>query len=155
MENSERWYCLKCGAINGPARKICHSCGEPKPGKPLIDEKIKTEEIVLTTAPSIDGYRVVNTLDIVTAECVYGINLFRDFFAEVTDFFGGRSSATQKVLRAARETCLNELRKEAGMKYANAVIAVKLDYSEFTGKGKSMLLLVASGTAVKVEKTEY
>jgi uncharacterized protein YbjQ (UPF0145 family) len=79
-------------------------------------------------------------------------NLFSDFFAGMTDFFGGRSDSTQKVLRDARRTCLYELKKEAYEGGANAVIAVKLDYSEFTGKGKSMLFLVASGTAVQVEK---
>jgi len=33
------------------------------------------------------------------------------------------------------------------------VIGVKLDYSEFSGGGKSMLFLVASGTAVKLRQT--
>lgn len=79
------------------------------------------------------------------------MNIFRDYFAAVTDIFGGRSSATQRVLRDARKTCLAELKKEADELGANAVIAVKLDYSEFSGGGKSMLFLVASGTAVVIE----
>lgn len=108
--------------------------------------------MILTTAPSLDGYKVVETLDIVTAECAFGMNIFRDFFAGITDVVGGRSNATQKVLRDTRKVCLNELRKEAAMIGADAVIAVKLDYSEFSGKGKSMLFLVASGTAVKIDK---
>ncbi|MBK8638308.1 MAG: YbjQ family protein [Chromatiaceae bacterium] len=69
------------------------------------------------------------------------------------DFFGGRSNATQKVLKAARKTALEELRKEAEELGANAVIGVRLDYSEFSGDGKSMLFLVASGTAVVVERS--
>jgi hypothetical protein len=32
------------------------------------------------------------------------------------------------------------------------VIAVDLDYSEFSGQGKSMMLLVATGTAVQLER---
>ena len=79
------------------------------------------------------------------------MNIFRDIFAEVTDFFGGRSKASQKVLRDARKHCLNELRQEAKELGANAVIGVDLDYSEISGKGKGMLFLVASGTAVKVK----
>ena len=35
---------------------------------------------------------------------------------------------------------------------ADAVIGVDLDYSEFSGGGKSMLFIVASGTAVKLKK---
>jgi uncharacterized protein YbjQ (UPF0145 family) len=115
------------------------------------NERIK--QIILTTAPSIEGYRIEETIEIVTAECVYGVNAFRDFFSGMTDFFGGRSSANQKVLRDARLTCLSELKVEANMVGANAVIAVKLDYSEISGGGKSMLFLVASGTAVKISKT--
>ena len=50
-----------------------------------------------------------------------------------------------------RETCLSELKVEADQLGANAVIGVDLDYSEISGGGKSMLFLVASGTAVVVE----
>jgi uncharacterized protein YbjQ (UPF0145 family) len=82
------------------------------------------------------------------------MNLFRDFLAGLTDAFGGRSESTQKVLRDARRECLRELREEALRHGANAVIAVDLDYSEFSGQGKSMLFLVASGTAVLVEPLE-
>jgi uncharacterized protein YbjQ (UPF0145 family) len=73
----------------------------------------------------------------------------------MSDFFGGRSGTTQNKLREARQYCLSELRAEAQSLGANAVIAVSLSYSEFSGQGKSMLFLVASGTAVVVvEKFE-
>ncbi len=108
--------------------------------------------IILTTADSLEGYKVTKTLEVITAECVFGMNFLRDFFSSFTDFFGGRSNATQKVLKDARKTALEELRKEAEQLGANAVIGVRLDYSEFSGDGKSMLFLVASGTAVVVER---
>ncbi|MCO5763063.1 MAG: YbjQ family protein, partial [Chromatiaceae bacterium] len=95
--------------------------------------------ITLTTAQALDGYRVTQTLEVITAECVFGMNFLRDFFSSFTDFFGGRSGATQKVLKDARKTALEELRKEAAELGANAVIGVRLDYSEFSGGGKSML----------------
>jgi uncharacterized protein YbjQ (UPF0145 family) len=112
----------------------------------------KASDVIVTTSSQLEGYRVVETLDVVTAECVFGMNIFRDMFAGVRDFFGGRSSATQKVLRDARISCLDELREEAKSVGGNAVIAARLDYSEFSGGKKSMLFLVASGTAVVVEK---
>ncbi len=111
-----------------------------------------SQEIILTTEPAMEGYRVTERLGVITAECVFGMNLFRDMFASVRDIFGGRSKASQKVLRDARETCLNELREEAAERGANAVVAIDLDYSEISGNGKSMLFLVASGTAVRVTK---
>jgi uncharacterized protein YbjQ (UPF0145 family) len=106
--------------------------------------------VLLTTASSLEGYRITRTIDVVSAECAFGINVLRDLFAAVSDFFGGRSESTQKVLRDARITCLRELRREAVAVGANAVIGVRLDYSEFTGHGKSMLFLVATATAVDV-----
>lgn len=112
----------------------------------------RLRDMIVTTAPSVEGHHITQQLGIVTAECVFGMNMFRDFFAAVRDVFGGRSAATQQVLRDARETCLRELKEEAIARGANAVIAVDLDYSEFSGEGKSMLFLVASGTAVKVEQ---
>jgi len=77
--------------------------------------------------------------------------MFRDIFASLSDVFGGRSNASQKILRDARKICLRELKKEAMEIGADAIIAIKLDYNEFSGAGKSMLFLVASGTAVKIE----
>lgn len=106
------------------------------------------EKVVVTTTPSVEGCRVVRVVDVISAECVFGMNVFRDFFAALTDIFGGRSGASQKVLRDARKTCIHELKAEAHSLGANAVIGVSLDYSELSGQGKSMLFLVATGTAV-------
>lgn len=108
-------------------------------------------DIIVTTEPVMSEFKVVERLEVITAECVFGMNLFRDFFASITDILGGRSSSSQKILRDARKTCLTELRREALIAGANAVIAVDLDYNEISGDGKSMLFLVASGTAVRVE----
>ena len=108
-------------------------------------------DIIVTTEPVMNEYRVVERMEVITAECVFGMNLFRDFFASITDILGGRSSSSQKVLRDARRTCLTELRREALIAGANAIVAVDLDYNEISGDGKNMLFLVASGTAVRVE----
>lgn len=111
--------------------------------------------IVLTTSFLLAGRKVEREIEIVTAECVFGMNIFRDIFASARDFFGGRSVATQKVLRDARRVALRELRKEALMVGADAVIAVDLDYQEVAGVGGGgMIMLVASGTAVTTRKTD-
>ncbi|MDC3247539.1 YbjQ family protein [Gammaproteobacteria bacterium] len=112
----------------------------------------KASHIKLTTTMTFANHEVEEELDVITAECVFGMNIFRDFFSELTDFFGGRSKASQKVLRDARKTCLEELRIEAAEIGADGVVGIDLDYSEISGKGKSMLFLVASGTAVKFKK---
>lgn len=117
----------------------------------VIDELGK--ELIVTTETTLSGYEIDERIDVITAECVFGMNIFRDMFAGIRDIIGGRSSASQKVLRDARHTSLTELRREALIAGANAVIAVDLDYSEISGDGKSMLLVVVSGTACRVRKT--
>ena len=114
----------------------------------VIDELAK--DLIITTEFNMPEYTVTKRLEIITAECVFGMNLFKDMFAGIRDILGGRSASSQKVLRDARHTCLTELRREALIVGANAVIGVDLDYSEISGDGKSMLFVVASGTAVTV-----
>jgi len=80
------------------------------------------------------------------------MNIIRGFFANNRDFFGRRSKARQEVLRDARNTCLDELKIEAHALGADGVMGIDLDYSEISGGGKGMLLLVASGTAVKLKR---
>jgi uncharacterized protein YbjQ (UPF0145 family) len=125
----------------------------------LTEAEVKTqkrdeaiEKIPLTTTLEFPEYEIQNTLEIITAECVFGMNIFRDMFAGIRDLVGGRSDATQKVLRDARKTCLYELKAEAYELGADGVIGIDLDYQEFSGQGKGMLFLVASGTAVKFKK---
>lgn len=115
----------------------------------VIDEIAK--DLIVTTEFSMAEYTVTQRIEVITAECVFGMNLFKDFFAGIRDIFGGRSSSSQKVLRDARRTCLTELRREALIVGANAIVGVDLDYSEISGDGKSMLFVVVSGTAVTVE----
>jgi|TARA_B100001094_G_C17978837_1_gene694170 uncharacterized protein YbjQ (UPF0145 family) len=112
----------------------------------------QASHIRLTTTMSFANHEIEEELDVITAECVFGMNVFRDFFAGLTDFFGGRSKASQKVLRDARKACLDELRIEAVEIGADGVVGIDLDYSEISGKGKGMLFLVASGTAVRFKK---
>ncbi|MFG6178625.1 YbjQ family protein [Halomonas sp. THAF12] len=111
-----------------------------------------SDRLLLTTSSHLEGYRVTEHLDIVSAECVFGMNVFKDMFSGLRDFFGGRNKSSQDALRDARIACLDELRREAEALGANAVIGVDLDYSEISGGGKSMLFLVATGTAVKVTR---
>lgn len=110
-------------------------------------------EMQMTTAPYIENYKIVKTIEIVSAECVFGLNIIKDVVMSFTDFFGGRSGTAQSALRQARVRCLDELKREAALAGGNAVIGVDLDYSEFSGKGAGMLFLVATGTAVVVEKS--
>jgi uncharacterized protein YbjQ (UPF0145 family) len=110
----------------------------------------KLGAIILTTSFQVAGAEIVREIEIVSAECSYGMNFFRDLSVAARDLVGGRSESMQKVLRDARRTVLTELRAEAFAVGADAVIAVDLDYQTIND-GK-MLMLVASGTAVKITR---
>lgn len=111
-----------------------------------------SNRIILTTAFTVANHDIVEEIDIVTAECAYGMNIFKDFFASIRDFVGGRSESVENVLKDAKETTMNELRAVARHMGADAVIGIDLDYHELAGGGKNgMLLVVASGTAVKLK----
>lgn len=130
------------------------SCAlDPKERQRFLDEKNDKliSAMVVTTTHKIDGFKVEKYVDVVSAECVFGMNIFSDILASFSDFFGGRSGTSQNALRKARETAIRELKSEALRIGANAVIGVEMDYSELSGQGKSMLFLVATGTAVIVK----
>jgi uncharacterized protein YbjQ (UPF0145 family) len=80
-----------------------------------------------------------------------GTNVFRDFFAGLRDIVGGRAAGYDRSLREARETALEEMVTEAEQLGANAVVGVDVDYESVqVGEGNSMLMVSASGTAVKL-----
>jgi len=166
--------CVECGKSMGFADKVnaksydgkCIGCtkalqdnhGKSKEDLEVIKTQVAADEqkeaainsIVLTTetAPNLN---ITKRIEIVTAECAFGMNIFKDLFAGVRDIVGGRSEAVQKTMRDSRKTVLYELKKEAYEVGANAVVGVDLDYVELSNAG-SMVMLVASGTAVVIEE---
>ena len=105
--------------------------------------------MILSTTNTIEGKQVNDYLGIVTGETIIGANIFKDFFASIRDIVGGRSGSYERVLREAKDTALKEMQEEAIKLNANAVIGVDLDY-ETVGKNGGMLMVTASGTAVKL-----
>ncbi len=105
--------------------------------------------MIVTTTPSVEGRPVRAYLGIVTGESVMGANVLKDLFASVRDIVGGRSGTYERELARARKLALKELEEEAGDLGADAVVGVDLDY-EVLGERNGMLMVSASGTAVKL-----
>ena len=104
--------------------------------------------MIISTTNTLEGKKITSYLGIVTGETIIGANIFRDFFAGIRDIVGGRSGAYEEVLKEARETALKELEEKATQAGANAIIGVDLDYETI---GQSMLMVTASGTAIRYE----
>jgi len=106
--------------------------------------------MIITTTPTVEGKTIKDYLGVVAGEAIMGANMFRDLFAGIRDIVGGRSGAYEKELKAAREIAFRELEESASALGANAVVAVDIDY-EVLGEKNGMLMVSASGTAVRVE----
>lgn len=105
--------------------------------------------MLVTTTAVLEGKPIRDYLGVVTGEVIVGANIFKDLFASVRDVVGGRSGSYESTLRDARSTALAEMMQEARQLGADAVIGVDLDY-ETVGQGGSMLMVTATGTAVKL-----
>ena len=105
--------------------------------------------MILTTTPSIEGKTIHSYHGIVCGEAILGAHIFKDLFAGIRDLVGGRSATYEKELSRARAIALDEMGQSAAELGANAVVGIDLDY-EVIGQSGSMLMVTASGTAVKV-----
>lgn len=105
--------------------------------------------MIITTTPSVEGRQIAEYRGVVTGEAILGANIFKDLFAGIRDIVGGRAGAYEDELRKARTIAFQELEAAAQQLGADAVVGVDLDY-ETVGQGGSMLMVTASGTAVRL-----
>jgi len=105
--------------------------------------------MLLTTTPTIEGSPIQKYIGIVTSEAIIGANIVKDLFAGIRDIVGGRSGTYERVIEEARMNALRELEIKANNMGANAVVGIDLDF-ETVGSGGSMLMVVATGTAVRI-----
>ncbi|HSV29937.1 MAG TPA: YbjQ family protein [Candidatus Omnitrophota bacterium] len=106
--------------------------------------------MIVTTTDAIEGAAIAQYLGIVSGDAVMGANIFRDLFASVRDVVGGRAGSYESLLQQAKETALAEMTERARALGADAIVAVDLDYEVIGGDNKTMLMVSANGTAVKL-----
>ena len=105
--------------------------------------------MILTTTQTIEGRTIVEYKGIVFGEVISGVNIFKDFGAGIRNLIGGRSSSYEKELLEARRKALSELEERARLMGSDAVVGIDIDY-EVLGEGGGMLMVTASGTAVRL-----
>ena len=105
--------------------------------------------MITTTTHSVEGRKITAYMGITVGEAIVGANIFKDLFAGIRDIVGGRSGAYEKEMQKARTIALQEMEQRAASLGADAVVGVDLDY-EVLGQGNGMLMVSASGTAVKL-----
>ncbi|HJF55373.1 MAG TPA: putative heavy metal-binding protein [Anaerotruncus colihominis] len=106
--------------------------------------------MIMTTTPLIEGRRITEYKGVVFGEVIAGVDFVKDFTAGLSNFFGGRSNTYEQELMQARQTALKELSDRAAALGADAVVGIDIDY-ETLGSNNGMLMVTASGTAVRIE----
>ena len=105
--------------------------------------------MILTTTPSVEGHTITEYKGVVFGEVISGVNFIRDFAASIRNIVGGRSGSYEEELITARTKAMNEMSERAAQLGADAVVGIDIDY-EVLGDNNGMLMVTASGTAVKL-----
>lgn len=111
--------------------------------------------MIVTTTSNLDGYRIIEYRGMVNANIVIGTSFFSDFSASVTDVFGGQSQTYMNHMNNLHNNLIQQLISKATLKKADAIIAVKIDFDQISGKGSQMFMANAQATCVKIIEECY
>lgn len=107
---------------------------------------------IISTTNNIEGRPIKKYIDAICVNVVVGTNIFSDFAASLTDFFGGRSGSYKRKLELIYNEASKELKDKALNLGANAIVGFNVDFDEISGKDKSMFMVSVSGTACIIEE---
>ena len=138
---------LRCMALSRILRN--HSCLADISLKMCTFESLNIQIMILTTTPSVEGRTIAEYKGVVFGEVISGVNFLRDFAASIRNIVGGRSGSYEEELIKARNQAMEEMCSRARSLGADAVVGIDIDY-EVLGEGGGMLMVTASGTAVKL-----
>lgn len=111
-------------------------------------------KFLISTTNNIEGTPIKKYIGAICSNIVIGTNVFSDFAASFTDFFGGRSDSYKKKLEIIYDEASKELKQKALNIGANCIIGFKVDFDEISGKDKSMFMVSVSGTACVIDCPE-
>lgn len=109
------------------------------------------KKIFTATTQTVEGARIETYKGLISSHIVIGTNFFADFGASLTDVFGGYSDTYQNKLQKIYTAAISELENKAAAQGCNAVVGIRMDFSEISGKGKSMFMVSAYGTGVVIK----
>ena len=109
------------------------------------------KRLFITTTNNVDNGKAVEYYGVVSSHIVAGTGFLSDFAASVSDIFGGRSGSYRRQLESLYDEALDELSDKAHLLGANSILGLKIDMDNISGKGMSMFMITAVGTAAKVE----
>lgn len=106
--------------------------------------------MIITTTPTIEGRPASEHLGIVSGQFVNGMSLLGHLLERIRGIFGGQSPFHKNEVIETREAAVREMVTQAEALGADAIVGFGCSYSMISG-GR-VVLIVASGTAVKLAK---
>ncbi|MFQ6095341.1 MAG: heavy metal-binding domain-containing protein [Candidatus Bathyarchaeia archaeon] len=134
--------CPKCGAEVAEGTRFCPKCGSP------LSQAV--EAFLITTTPSIPGYRIKKVLGVVTGLTPRTRGVLGKFLAGIQTMFGGEVTAFTKELEKAKTEAIERIKGKALALGANAIVGLDLETSDL-GLQAGVVVVSATGTAVIVE----
>ena len=104
---------------------------------------------LVTTAFTLDGYRIVRTLGVVRGITVRSRSIIGNVGVAIQVLFGGNITLLQELCARARQEAFLVMMEHATQHGANAVVGMRYDATEIMSGVTEVL---AYGTAVVVEK---
>lgn len=109
------------------------------------------KDVMITSASSFDGYEIKEYVDFLSHQIVFSSNFVQELAANIADSVGGEGRALSDKLEEATDTAMREFSEIAKERGANAVINIKINYTNLSGSVASVFI---SGTAVKIQEKE-
>ena len=164
-ENSNK-ICCKCGKksgfMSGPLFEIegqfyCGDCeSEVKrkiqvPISPQNDQSLKDSinNVLIVTTMKLEGMKIIKYFDFISSEYIMGTGWLTENLSAVSDVFGTSSVAYQDKMVKAKNNAFYEIKKQALLLGANAIIGADIKY--VVTSVKNLIIVVVSGTPVILE----
>ena len=105
---------------------------------------------LITTANSLEGYRITKHLGIIRGITVRSRSVLGNIAGNIQSIFGGELSVYIELCEKAREDAYYHMIDHANQAGANAIISMRYDANDVM---EGITEVLAYGTAVVVEKT--
>ena len=107
--------------------------------------------MLIATTPALEGKKILEYKGAVFAQVVKGFALGQGFLDGWRAMGGERSKGHEELIAAIRAEALEELKREAKILGANAIVGLIIDLDTATLRERPMMLAKVAGTAVVVE----
>jgi len=88
---------------------LCDECKLTEKEPPDVKElQKKYDNIMVTTTYAVEGKKIIKYIDVISAEIIEGLSLFKDFSSGIADIFGGSASGYEKALDKMKSVAFNK-----------------------------------------------